>query len=654
MFNAKFPGKCSVCSSRIAIGDPISLNDSRKALCSKCSPESGTRSRSVQPESKNFDFSSRPARSPISVLIGGSGPKVAFMAFNRHNAEQIQEILGGTQYFEGSDEQKSIWAEMLTGDRNILINACAGGAKTSTAQQGILRLIRDQDASAIASTYHSLGYSICRKNFPWLAGTKPNQYKLQDLLKTWEKPVTRTEDTWQFILRATEKLVRLCKSYLLDGTDKSRLEQLADFFDIDLGTEEQIIYSFVPKAIQAALDDTTQVDFQDMIFIPSMLNLSGDTYDLLICDEAQDVSPDQRKLFQLACPSGRIMAVGDSWQCLYSWRGADLDSMEQLEKMLGESPRGVVKLPLTLTRRCPKGHVRLAQAISGPGVIEALPDAPEGIIRQLTQHKALEEMHAGDMVLCRVNKHLIPTAYQLIKRGVKAIVRGRDIGAGLEALIKKLMGKYSLDSDIARLTSAIYDWRRKEIAKLRPLGEKAIGRIQQIEDRADTLLELCEDADTVQEVIKKINQIFADFDDDGKPVSAVVLGTIHKLKGLQSDRIFVLAPELLPHPMSGPNFYKGELCALYVAVTRAKWGDGKEGELIFVGEIPELLNYYPSESEITKKELEQVAETGPDLWPDDRDQASESPGDEEDEGFWDSIEPPGGWQGATRSGGKEE
>ena len=384
-------------------------------------------------ESSSTPVSPLAFRPPDVVNAGGKGPRVIAMAFNVHNAEQMRQVLNENSFFKGSDEQVAIWDEMLSGSRHIMVNACAGGGKTSTAQQGILRLIRDQDASAKSCTFHSLGNSICKKHFPALARTKPNQYKLHDIIDKIERPLTVSEEDWFNVQLAVSHLTKMAKVYLLDGTNRERLAQLADFFGIELSDYPDTVYELVPRVVRSCLEKTSEIDFQDMIFFPAMMNLQGDVYDLLIADECQDASPDQRKLFQIACPSGRIMGIGDHWQALYSWRGADVDAMEQLKNSLEATKRGVVQLPLTMTRRCPSAHVALAQAICGPGVIEAMPDAPKGVTRVIDENTALTILHSGDMVMCRVNRYLIPTAYSLIKRGIKAIVRGREIGDGLAA-----------------------------------------------------------------------------------------------------------------------------------------------------------------------------------------------------------------------------
>jgi superfamily I DNA/RNA helicase len=66
--------------------------------------------------------------------------------------------------------------------------------------------------------------------------------------------------------------------------------------------------------------------------------------------------------------------------------------------------------------------------------------------------------------------------------------------------------------------------------------------------------------------------------DDGKLKSdTITLSTIHKSKGLESDNVYFLAPELIPSKYAETELdYFSENCLRYVAITRAK------NKLIFV------------------------------------------------------------------------
>lgn len=539
-----------------------------------------------------------------NLPIGGKGPRIGIIAFNKHIAAEMQTKLAtGKEFFIGSPEQDAIWDAMLNDESHLLINASAGSGKSSSAQQGVLRLIREKDASAKAMTYHSLGLSILRNHYGKI---DLDEHKLDGLIdqlavekrrvespknsgKYADKPLKEAigEDAWYHCARLASQLVRLCKHYLYDGTDKQQLIDLADYHNVDYDEQyEADGLELVPKLIALDLADPKHVDFDDMTWLPVALKLQADLFDILIIDESQDTDRTQQSLAKLACPKGRIIAIGDKKQAIYSFRGADSAAMDRIEDMLFKDPRGCQILPLTVTRRCPKKHVEIAQYIVGD-IIQSMDTAIDGVITQTTEDRALASMRPGDLVVCRVNKFLIPACYELIQRGIKAIVRGRDIGAGLEALIKKL----GSPETTAELSSELSEYFRRESQRLH--GKKnSENRIAALNDRVETLHELLSGTTRTSEVLTKIRSIFADFEDDGAPRQAVILGTIHRTKGLEADRVFVLAPDLIPHPLASKQWeIESESNLAYVACTRAK------KELIFCGQIPEI--YGPAIAAVT-------------------------------------------------------
>ena len=90
-----------------------------------------------------------------------------------------------------------------------------------------------------------------------------------------------------------------------------------------------------------------------------------------------------------------------------------------------------------------------------------------------------------------------------------------------------------------------------------------------IRERCDILGYVVADTTMCHQDIKKVlDEIFT----DTPPVTAhITMSTIHKSKGLEANRIFILRPDLLPHPMAkGNNEMIQEDNLHYVAVTRAK------------------------------------------------------------------------------------
>lgn len=76
---------------------------------------------------------------------------------------------------------------------------------------------------------------------------------------------------------------------------------------------------------------------------------------------------------------------------------------------------------------------------------------------------------------------------------------------------------------------------------------------------------------SVGDLVNKLSMLFSN------KVKGVVFSSVHKAKGLEAKNIFILRPELMPHPKAEAEWeLEQEDNCLYVAVTRTK------NRLIFV------------------------------------------------------------------------
>jgi len=118
--------------------------------------------------------------------------------------------------------------------------------------------------------------------------------------------------------------------------DEPRARQL--FFNEDSGSLDELIYEVWGKYAESKLvpdrDGSKFVDFQDMISLtvrmfrehPVVLSKWQGCYDYILVDEFQDTDVLQAEgIWALAKEHGNMMAVGDLRQCIYAWRGADVD-----------------------------------------------------------------------------------------------------------------------------------------------------------------------------------------------------------------------------------------------------------------------------------------------------------------------------------------
>lgn len=514
----------------------------------------------------------------------------------------------------GSAEQEKIWKVWLDEDANMVIDSVAGSGKTYT---GIEMCKRDKhsDIAYVAfnkhiqveltkrisqpnvtcMTYHGLGFRALKGA---VKNIDVDEHKL-DRIVDKIVPIHMPDSRRAYITVRVRKLTSLAKQYAVNTMVE--LEKLVDHHSLDISGIENEVYDLTPEVLIACKEEKKLIDYDDMVWLPRELGIKMPRYDAMLIDEAQDTNMSQQ---WLALESAdRLVVIGDPNQAIYGFRGSDVESMNRIRKELKKRKEGVVDMGLTYTRRCPKSHVELAQRIVSQ--IQALKAAPKGIVRMIAEQGADMEMKPGDLVLCRVNAELMSTAYSLIKRGVKAVVRGRDIGEGIVKLIDKSQQRSRSTSATACLQAA-HDITMEQVNKYMALadgrGEK---RAASARERYECLEVVAEDSKTVSEMIQRVNAIFADFSDDGKPNNAVVLGTVHRTKGLEANRVFVLRPDLIPHPMAKKQWeVQQERNLAYVAATRAVYNNKGDGELIWIGQPPSVFNDKEDEESTINSEQE--------------------------------------------------
>jgi superfamily I DNA/RNA helicase len=112
------------------------------------------------------------------------------------------------------------------------------------------------------------------------------------------------------------------------------------------------------------------------------------------------------------------------------------------------------------------------------------------------------------------------------------------------------------------------DWLHKEQTKENSKRNPSDTRLIALQDRHDCLIAFCEDQTTVAGVVAKIESVFT----DDKNGTGIRLSSIHKAKGLENKRVFLLEPEgaTVPHPMAKSKWQvEQEWNCRYIAITRA-------------------------------------------------------------------------------------
>lgn len=496
--------------------------------------------------------------------------------------EALKVLFGFAPSIVPSIQQADVWAT-VNQSKGVSPFAVAFVAFNKSIASELQRRV---PTGVSAMTMHSMGLKAVTAAF---GRVQIHSYRVQDIIsEILEKDIRDIRKDDFELLQATEKLVNLCKMNLLslDGyytednappadyvSVDTQLDGLCAHYDIDLNGSRQRVYDLVPRVLERCKDvkRDNKIDFADMIWLPVVLNLGVIHYDLLLVDEAQDLNRCQQALAKKA--GKRLILCGDVHQAIYGFAGADSESMDRMEEELKASPAGCVVLPLTVTRRCGKAIVAEAQRIVPE--FEAHGTNPEGSIlyagfKGIKPNDAGEGpiayvtlVEEGDMILCRCNAPLVSECFRFLKADRLATIQGKDVGQGLISTIKKLKA-----NDVPDLVGKLSDWLHAETEKENRKRIPNEQRVINLNDRHDCLICFTDNATSVEGIIKRIEDLFT----DAKDGRGITLSSIHKAKGLERKRVFLLEPvgATVPHPMAKSAWQRGqEMNLRYVAITRA-------------------------------------------------------------------------------------
>jgi superfamily I DNA/RNA helicase len=197
--------------------------------------------------------------------------------------------------------------------------------------------------------------------------------------------------------------------------------------------------------------------------------------------------------------------------------------------------------------------------------IEAAPTAVDGKVADTTVERMLAEARPGDLVLARLNAPLLRTCFQFLGKGKAAFVRGSDVARLLCDAIAAVgeMPGFRFE----RFDEFASDFGKAMSSRLSPDDDR---RRAEVSDLVASMRECRRQipARSIHELCQAVQKLFGD---DPKS-NAICLSTIHKAKGNEADRVWIIEPESLPlvTPRQTQQQFEEELRIKYVAITRAR------------------------------------------------------------------------------------
>lgn len=469
-----------------------------------------------------------------------------------------------------SKYQEAIFDFNLNRPEHKFVVATAGSGKTTVIEECIRQLSRDKKVLAVAfgrdikatlekrlgklrnveiRTLNGFGNSCFPRGWKKLEKEKTFDVLYFDVL---EKPKDRS--FYYGIRHKIQKIVGLLKANMIWKPTYVDVLELMEQHSIVLGKKvsEKDFMEALLKTYELGWTKTKVIDYDDQIAMPLYFDWEIPYYDDVFCDEAQDLTPAQAELVA-RIKAARYTFVGDRRQAIYMFRGADIYSVDNIIKHYE-----CTELPLSVCYRCSKAVVRRAQSIAPE--IEFHADAPEGLDCEITPADFIKTVGPRDFVLCRTTAPLVSECLRAIREGKKAGIRGREIGSFLLDFIDSI--PYNGDESGLLLEAAVsYVAEKSESAQR---GGRA-DAVVLLADQLDTLRVLVEASPTVDGVRSRIEELFSD------TVEGITFMTIHKAKGLETENVFILRPDLIPHKLA--TTYEQlvvEDNLLFVAITRAK------------------------------------------------------------------------------------
>ena len=424
---------------------------------------------------------------------------------------------------------------------------------------------------------------------------------------------------------ATDWLLNKCCWYI-----NRQREDVPKYQQVIINVIDDIKYKFEhPETLSGK--PVYVIDYTDMIYFPVYYNMSvpyslKGYLDYVLVDESQDLSILQQYFVrQLDTGSNRFIFVGDKYQAIYGFAGADTHSIDNIKKNF------ILKeLPLNICYRCPENVIKLAKDIV-PTIEWNKAREDKGTVKLIKYENLKDCINAKDVLIGRKNKDLvsiyrefaitnkIPVKFRnqdLVNRIIKEIesavkeyIRRYNRGLNIDKKVVEHLKEFRLANDIdVPEDSLLYRNEKENYVKqciLDNLQGKQISKSNQnidyllkcmdeykeegafnypsemeseddryLNDYFDIIQSFIEDykqknmSILVKNFLTYLNTFLSSSLNDNVPI----ISTIHSMKGGEADNVFIYDYPNFPYEFKGMSDEEKqqEKNLLYVAITRTK------------------------------------------------------------------------------------
>ena len=436
-----------------------------------------------------------------------------------------------------TDEQVHIVDMAKNQDCNMILNAYAGCGKTSTLEmieravptKPILYLVFNAKnakeaekrmlSTTTVRTFNSMGHRVwakaCDKNLS--LDPKKSHELLRAIIS--EMPKSAAAPVWDSywdIINA----VGMAKAvgYIPEGKFPTarRLCTQAEFHrsldEVPDDLTSDMIDAVLVRSITAAYEGA--IDFNDQIYMPALFGGTFPRFPLVKVDEYQDLNPTNHAMLERLVKH-RLIGVGDPWQNIYGFRGAESGGMAKAQAHYNMTP-----CDLSTSFRCPEAIVTNAR-----WRVPHFKWIKEGGHVETLHSLSPSEIGEDAAIICRNNAPLFKMALHLLAAKRSVSVAGSDVGPKVIALLRKL-GDDSTSR--AQLLGAINDWEAEKLAKESTTAS----------DLAECMRVFAGFGSTLAQAVSYAEHLFSQR-------GTIRLLTGHKSKGLEFPAVYFLDPWLL-------------------------------------------------------------------------------------------------------------